>query len=200
MTFRSSFRLVAVLTAFAAVFAGAMPASATSNWYSGMRAFGQVTVEPAVDYSTGNQIFLLTPNNVPTPSHAAQRAHAPLFLTLYPDKSTIPANSLNCQPSNCNHAQIPGIKGHDHLVGMASTHGDFNVAWDVILVIFTPKGVDDGAINRRILNLTVLDAVVANGEAFKTPLITPTGQFSFNCSITSETTYLKGAVLTFPLP
>jgi len=198
MTFRSSFRLVAVLTAFAAVFAGAMPASATSTWYSGMRAFGQVTVEPAVDYSTGNQIFLLTPNNVPTPSHAAQRAHAPLFLTLYPDQSTIPANSLNCQPTNCNHAQVPGIKGHDHLVGKASTHGDFNVAWDVILVIFTPQGIADGAINNRILTLTALNDVVAKQDAFETPFLTPGGPFSFNCSITSEATYVKGTPLTFP--
>jgi hypothetical protein len=198
MTLRSPFRLVAVLTVFAAVLAGAMPASATSNWYSGMRAFGQVTVEPAVDYSTGNQIFLLTPNNVPTPSHAAQRAHAPLYLPLYPDISTIPASSLNCQRTNCNHAQIPGIKGHDHLVGMASTHGDFNVAWDVILVIFTDQGIADGAINHRILTLTALNAVVANHDAFETPFETPGGPFSFNCSITSETTYVKGTPLTFP--
>ena len=198
MTLRSSFRLVAVLTAFAAVFAGAMPASAATNWYSGMRAFGNVTVEPAVDYSTGNQIFLLTPNNVPTPSNAAQRAHAPLFLTLYPDQSTIPANSLNCQPTNCNHAQITGIKGHDHLVGMASTHGDFNVAWDVFLVLFTAQGIADGAINHRILTLMALKAAVANQDAVEIPLMTPGGQFSFNCSITSETTYVKGTPLAFP--
>ena len=194
MTFRSSFRLVAVLTAFAAVFAGAMPASATSNWYSGMRAFGQVTVEPAVDYVTGNQIFLLTPNNVPTPSNAAQRAHAPLFLPLYPTSSSVPANSLNCQPTNCNHVQHFGypLKGHDHLVGMASTHGDFNVAWDVILVGFTSHGFQDGAINHRILTLTDLNAAVTNGDVFEFN----TG-FSFNCSITSETTYVKGTPLTF---
>ncbi len=194
MTFRSSFRLVAVLTAFAAVFAGAMPASATSTWYSGMRAFGQVTVEPAVDYVTGNQIFLLTPNNVPTPSNAAQRAHAPLYLTLYPTLSTLPASSFNCQPTNCNHAQhfdYP-LKGHDHLVGMASTHGDFNVAWDVILVGFTSHGFQDHAINHRILTLTDLNAAVTNGDVFEIN----TG-FSFNCSITSETTYVKGTPLTF---
>ena len=196
MTFRSSFRLVAVLTAFAAVFAGAMPASATT-WQSGMRAFGQVTVEPAVDYMTGGQIFLLTPNNVPTPSHAAQRAHAPLYLPLYPTISGVPTGSLNCQPTNCNHVQsfVYPIKGHDHLVGMASTHGDFNVAWDVILVGFTDKGFADGAINTRILTLTQLNAALANQDVFEIN----TG-FSFNCSITSETTYVKGTPLTFPLP
>jgi hypothetical protein len=198
MTLRSSFRTAAVLAAFATVLAGAVPAAASANWYSGMRAFGQVTVEPAIDASTGNQIFLLTPNNVPTPSNAAARSHAPLYLTLYPDSSTVPANSLNCQPTNCNHAQVPGIKGHDHLVGMASTHGDFNIAWDVVLVFFTAQGVADGAINHRILTLTELNAAVARHDAFTAPLMTPSGQFSFNCSITSEATYVKGTPLSFP--
>ena len=196
MPYRGYFRAVAALAAFAAVMAGAMPASAT-EWYSGMRAFGQVTVEPAVDYSTGNQIFLLTPNNVPTPANAAQRAHAPLYLPLYPTISSVPANSLNCTPTNCNHVQNFGypIKGHDHLVGMASTHGDFNVAWDVILVPFTPKGFHDGAINHRILTLVDLNKAIANGWVSEINT-----HFSFNCSITSETTYLHGTPLTFAVP
>ena len=194
MPFRAYFRVLAVLSAFAAMMMGALPASATINWYSGMRAFGQVTVEPAVDYSTGDQIFLLTPNNVPTPSGAAERSHAPLYLPLYPTGSAVPASSLNCQPTNCNHIQSFGypIKGHDHLVGKASTHGDFNVAWDVILVGFTPKGFGDGAINHRILTLTQLNAAIANHDVF-----TINTGFSFNCSITSETTYLNGTPLTF---
>ena len=50
--------------------------NAQITWYSGQRAYGQVTIEPAVDDATGNEIFLHTPNNVPMPSHAAQRAHA----------------------------------------------------------------------------------------------------------------------------
>ena len=31
--------------------------AAATTWYSGMRAFGQVTVEPAVDSATGDQVF-----------------------------------------------------------------------------------------------------------------------------------------------
>ena len=108
------------------------------------------------------------------------------------------ASSLNCQPTNCNHVQsfLPyPIKGHDHLVGMASTHGDFNVAWDVILVGFTPKAFADRTIDTRILTLKQLNTEIANKEVF-----TINTGFSFNCSITSETTYLKGTVLTFPVP
>src|SRR5215471_19985982 len=122
------------------------------TWYSGQRAFAQVTVEPAVDLATGNEIFLLTPDKAPFPSNAAPRAQAPLYLVLYPTESTIDANTLNCQPVNCDHVQTFAypLKGHDHLVGVPHT-GDFNVAWNVVLVAFTEQGFEDGAINNRIL-------------------------------------------------
>src|SRR5579859_3654914 len=140
----------------------------TTTWYSGQRAFGQATVEPAVDLATGEEIFLLTPNNTPLPVNAAQRAHAPLFLVLYPASSTVPASLLNCQPTNCDHAQTFSypLKGHDHLVGVPNT-GDFNVAWYVILVAFTPQGFNDGAINTRILTLDQLNDAVADGDVVK---------------------------------
>jgi hypothetical protein len=165
-------------------------------WYSGQRAFGQVTVEPAVDSATGKEIFLLTPNKAPLPSKAAQRAHAPLFLVLYPQSSTVPASSLNCQPTNCDHAQTFSypLKGHDHLVGVPPT-GDFNVAWNVILVAFTPKGFADGAINTRILTLDQLDAALTAED-----VVTIGPVVSFNCSITSATTYLRGTPLSFTVP
>jgi hypothetical protein len=189
---------LALALAFAFSLANQGTAAASTTWYSGMRAFGQVTVEPAVDLATGNEIFLLTPNNVQAgPVHAAEPATAPLYLTLYPTASTLPASSFNCLPTNCDHAQtFPGyaLKGHDHLVGVPHT-GDFNVAWDVIVVAFTPHGFADHAINTRILTLTQLDAAVANGDVVKIDI-----GFSFNCSITSITTYLRGTPLTFTAP
>lgn len=174
----------------------AASSNAQITWYSGQRAFGQVTVEPAVDYATGNEIFLLTPDHAPLPSKAAQRAHAPLYLVLYPAESTIDANTVNCQPVNCDHVQTFAypLKGHDHLVGMPHT-GDFNVAWDVVLVAFTDKGFTDGAINHRILTLDQLNKALGAGEVVPIGPVT-----SFNCSITSITTYLLGTPLTFALP
>jgi hypothetical protein len=171
-------------------------ANAQITWYSGQRAFGQVTVEPAVDMATGNEIFLLTPDGAPLPSKAAQRAHAPLFLVLYPEASTIDANTLNCQPVNCDHLQTFAypLKGHDHLVGLPHT-GDFNVAWDVVLVAFTDQGFADGAINNRILTADQLNAALGAGD-----VITIGPVVSFNCSITSATTYLRGTPLTFTVP
>ncbi len=174
--------------------------AASSNaqlpWFSGQRAFGQATVEPAVDLATGDEIFLLTPNNTPMPVNAAQRAHAPLFLVLYPEASTIDADTLNCQPTNCDHAQTFAypLKGHDHLVGVPHT-GDFNVAWDVILVAFTSKGFGDGAINNRILTLDELNAALAAGDVTKIGPVT-----NFHCSITSPRIYLKATPLTFTVP
>ena len=166
------------------------------TWYSGQRAFGQVTIEPAIDDATGNEIFLLTPNNVPLPSNAALRAHAPLYLVLYPAASTIDADTLNCQPVNCDHAQtfVYPLKGHDHLVGVPHT-GDFNVAWDVVLVAFTLQAFGDGAINNRIMTLDQLNAALAAGDVVSIGPVT-----SFNCTITSARTYLKGTALTFTVP
>lgn len=169
---------------------------AQTTWYSGQRAFGQVTIEPAIDDATGNEIFLLTPNNVPLPSNAALRAHAPLYLVLYPVASTIDADTLNCQPVNCDHAQtfVYPLKGHDHLVGVPHT-GDFNVAWDVVLVAFTLQAFADGAINNRIMTLDQLNAALAAGDVVSIGPVT-----SFNCTITSARTYLKGTPLTFTVP
>jgi len=171
-------------------------ASGQITWYSGQRAFGQVVIEPAVDSATGSEIFLLTPDRGPFPSKAAQRAHAPMFLVLYPATSTIDANSLNCQPTNCDHLQTFAypLKGHDHLVGVPPT-GDFNVAWDVILVTFTDQGFQDGAIDTRILTLDQLNAALAAGDATTIGPVT-----TFNCSITSAVTYLKGIPLSFTVP
>jgi len=190
---RPSMVLVAVLVGATA------SVNAQTIWYSGQRAYGQVTVEPAVDSATGNEIFLHTPNNAPLPSNAAQRAHAPLYLVLYPETSSVDANILNCQPTNCDHVQTfppygVSLKGHDHLVGVPHT-GDFNVAWDVVLAVFTPQGFADGAINTRILTLDQLNAAVAAGDV---ALIGPVT--SFNCSITSASTYLKGIPLSFSAP
>jgi len=174
-------------------------ADGPTTWYSGQRAFGKLTVEPAIDSATGDEIFLLTPDNAPMPTNSAPRAHAPLYLVLYPQNSTVDASSLNCQPTNCNHVQtfapygLP-LKGHDHLVGVPHT-GDFNVAWDVILVAFTEHGFKDGATDNRILTLDQLNAAVAAGDVMKIGPVT-----DFNCSITSIRTYVKGTVLTFPAP
>jgi hypothetical protein len=201
-------------------------ASASINSYgqgSGQRTFAQASVEPAIDFSTGGTIYLLTPIKAPFPAKANPVATAPLYLPLYPESSTVVAGDLNCQPTNCDHANVlpfpdpgyygalPGtdpacvdfnggqpcatVKGHDHLVGVAKTHGDFNVAWTVKPVIFTHKAFEDGMINTRILTLSQLMAEVASGDVVIAPdLVT------FNCSVTSARTYELGTPVVIPFP
>lgn len=198
-------------------------ASATINAHgqeSGQRVFGNASVEPAIDSSTGNKVYLLTPIHAPFPSKANPVATAPLYLPLYPMSSTIPADDLNCQPTNCDHANVlpfpspdygaasaqacadfnggqpcSWVKGHDHLVGIAKTQGDFNVAWTVKPVIFTHQAFVDGKINERILTVNQLMALVASGDVVIAPdLVT------FNCSSTSERTYELGTPTVIPFP
>jgi hypothetical protein len=139
-----------------------------------------------------------------------------MHIPMYPATSTINPTTLNCQPHNCDHLNVlpfpaPGypnggticaqfgfpvgacslVLGHDHLIGVQPT-GDFNVAWHVILVVFTRKGVDDGASNNRILTLQELDSLVTSGDAFTIPTA-----ITFNCSIVPLTVYLRGVPLSF---
>jgi hypothetical protein len=189
---------------------------------SGQRTFGQASVEPAFNAANGNTLYLLTPDKAPLPSKANPVATAPLYLVVYPVSSTIPANELNCQPTNCDHANVlpfPSVdygalpdtnqacvdfnggapcslvKGHDHLVGVASTHGDFNVAWHVKLVVFTHAAFVDGNIDTRITTLNQINALVASQDAVV--LDTP---ITFNCSITSGRTYAIGTPRVIPFP
>lgn len=182
---------------------------------TGQVAFGRVTVEPAYDDMTGSLIYLLTPDKAPFPSKANSIATAPMYLPMYPTSSTV--SLFNCLPTNCDHVQVlpPGlvtslglqsvyptgtistkygsftgglVKGHDHLVGVAKTGGDFNVAWHVYLVLFTPQGVGNGTINQPLRTLQDVNAAIARGDA-----VGPIDSgIVFNCSITSEATYLRG--------
>jgi len=179
-------------------------------------------VEPAIDYSDGSTVYLLTPDKAPFPSRANPIATAPLYLPLYPLNSTVPAAGLNCQPNNCDHVNVlpfpnadhgslPGndvrcvdfnggnpcsaVKRHDHLVGVASTYGDFNVAWAVKLLVFTHRAFLDGKINSRITTIAQIEALKASGDLIQ--LDTPV---TFNCSIRSGRTYDLGAPIAIPFP
>jgi hypothetical protein len=216
--------LLAVTVVFVA---GAVPAIAIASsgvpWQTGIRAVGNgATIEPAVNDVTGAQTFLITPNHSPfwdtsqhppgTPIPAnLLKTSAPLYLVTYPIGSTVDTTDpLNCYtegafdptgtlPYNCDHAQIPGIKGHDHLVGVpgsskAAVGGDFNVAWHVMATFFTPQGIQDGAMNTRILTLQQLINAQKAGDVSG---FVDTGIY-FNCSVVSSPVYMNGTPLSFP--
>jgi hypothetical protein len=169
-------------------------AASAASTPTGQVAFGQATVEPAINDADGSTVFLLTPNKAPFPSMAnPQHAVAPLYLPVYPVGSTIDPSTLNCQPSNCDHVRtfFYPIIGHDHLVGVRPT-GDFNVAWHVWVIAFTPKGFADGAINTRLMTLSAIQAAQAAGDVFPID-----SGITFNCSIVSQTVYNLGTPLHF---
>jgi hypothetical protein len=219
------FKLVGLLTSLAAatLVVGAAPsvagASVNLSWQSGIRAVGNgATIEPAVNDIAGTQTFLLTPNNAPffaagaTPGAPSPsfKVSAPLYLVTYPLGSTVdqgPGSSpLNCYTAgyfdhgastyNCDHAQIPGVLGHDHLVGVPSTQkagGDYNVQWHVYITFFTAQGQSDGAMNHRILTLQQLQTEQGLGDV--TPAI-DTG-ILFYCAAVSGAAYNSGTPLSF---
>jgi hypothetical protein len=183
---------------------------------TGQTAYAQQSVEPAIDDMTGNLIYLKTPINAPFPSNANSTAWAPMYLPMYPADSTV--SPLNCLDTNCDHVQVLPeglvaathlssvypirtistkygtftgglVKGHDHLVGVAKSGGDFNIAWHVFLLLFTPHAVADGAINTHVLTLADIAKAQANGDL--------TGPIDsgivFNCSIVPAVVYNHGA-------
>ena len=215
---RSRLRVLFIALAAAALAIAALPSIASSAsgdvaWQTGIRAVGNgATIEPAVNDVTGAQTFLITPNHSPFfsgpgPVPPAFNSAAPLYLVTYPIASTADASApFNCYtegffnsslPYNCDHAQIPGVKGHDHLVGVPGTQkagGDYNVAWHVLATFFTAKGISDGAMNTRILTLAQLTAAQAAGDVTG---FADTGIY-FNCSAVSSSVYLGGTPLSFP--
>ncbi|HEX9043703.1 MAG TPA: hypothetical protein VF802_01635 [Candidatus Limnocylindrales bacterium] len=216
-----SLRLVRLASLAAVLVVAAAPSVANAapamDWQTGIRAVGNgATIEAAVNDVDGSQTFLLTPNNAPfyaagiTPGPippSLAKVSAPLYLVTYPLDSTADTNApFNCYTSgyfdhgaslyNCDHAQIPGIKGHDHLVGVPGSSkagGDFNVQWHVFVTFFTKKGHDDGAMNTRILTLADLQAAQAARDV--TPFI-DTGIY-FYCAVVSSAVYSAGTPLTF---
>jgi len=215
-------RLLVLLTAGLVIFAAPSIGGASVNlpWQTGIRAVGNgATIEPAVDLTDGTQTFLITPNHSPfynggaTPNAPIpppfNRVNAPLYLVTYPIGSTADAtNKFNCYtegafdptgtlPYNCDHAQIPGVKGHDHLVGdpgSKTPDGDYNVQWHVWITLFTPQGIADGASNTRILTLHDLKAAQAAGDV--TGFID--SHIYFMCAAVSGAVYRNGTPLSFP--
>jgi hypothetical protein len=202
----------------AAVAPSIASASVSSPWQTGMRAVGNgATIEPAVNDTNGSPTYLITPNNspfydgssnptapVPTPF---SKVSAPLYLVTYPLASTVDAAApLNCYtegafdptlPYNCDHAQIPGVKGHDHLVGVPGSQkagGDYNVQWHVWATFFTAQGQSDGAMNTRILTLDQLQDAQARGDV--TPFVDT--HIYFDCSAVSGAVYKGATPLSFP--
>jgi len=201
---RTPFIVAAVMTAFVLA-AGPVQGTGVP---SGERFIGNLSkghgavIEPAYDYSIGGLAYILTPTGAPFPSNANDHAIAPLYIVVYP--SSYPGWTLNCMgvPGNCpDHDGLiagaattiePGVygtdpatvPGHDHLIGLANTGGDWNVAWHVWVILFTSAGAAD----THITTLGQLQTALRGGE-----VISVDSGIVFNCSSVPATTYWHGA-------
>jgi hypothetical protein len=132
---------------------------------------------------------------------------APIFLPVYPAGSGIDPATLNCDHvvplsgggtgDNCiDHGNLVagavsglpaysgGVLGHDHLVGISSTGGDFNVLWEPVLVLFT--SVDPHQV--RLTTLAQIETAYQDGKIF----FAPAPPLTFHCSVVSAAAYNKG--------
>lgn len=173
---------------------------------SGERAVGNATIEPAYNDADGSIVYLLTPNrlaplgaNNPI-ANVNSHAVAPLFLIAYPPGTP---GTFNCMgaPGNCpDHGGViagvatsvmpsvygtdpQAVPGHDHLVGVARTGGDFNVPWHVYVELFKP-----GATVTHITTLSQLEAAWSAGSLLEID----TG-IVFACSVVSAQAYMAGS-------
>ncbi len=172
---------------------------------SGERTHGNVTIEPAYNDADGSIVYLLTPNRLAplganNPINSVNsHAVAPLFLIVYPPGTP---GIFNCMgaPGNCpDHggviaglatAVMPSVygtdplavPGHDHLVGVARTGGDFNVPWHVYVELFKP--------NVSVTHITTLSELQAAWSAHSLKEV-DTG-ITFVCAIVSANAYMAG--------
>lgn len=213
----SKFRAALLMAATAVLGVSTVLAQST-----GEVLLGNSSVEPAFDDITGNLVFYLETSKSPMPVKANAHAIAPLYAIVYPVNSSVPADGLNCQRTNCDHLNVlpfqdpdygmlagsdpacqafnagqpcSPVKGHDHLIGIAATGGDFNVAWQVVLVIFKSKAFGDGTINTPIRTLKQLQSLVDEDDVMmvNTPI-------TFDCAVVSEHTYDNGAPMVVAYP
>jgi hypothetical protein len=163
---------------------------------------GQTSVEPVYDDMTGAVAYVATPIHVANPVHTNPRAWAPFYLPMYPTGATVGASAtLDCVgiPGNCpDHdglvagaamAIMPsvyggGVIGHDHLMAGPASGGDFNIAWEPVLVLFTSKA----AANEHITTLAQITAALARHDVIEVPI----PQATFHCSVVPAVVYWNG--------
>lgn len=163
---------------------------------------GHAAIEPAYNADTGGLMYLLTPTGAPFPSISNSHARSPLYLVEYPPGTV---GTFNCMgvPGNCpDHDGLVAsvatqampsvygndptvVPGHDHIADPPGAP-DFNIAWEVIEVLWTDKAVADHAITHLTTDGQIEQAFEA-GYVTKIDL-----GFAFNCSVVSAAAYARG--------
>jgi hypothetical protein len=77
-----------------------------------------------------------------------------------------------------------GVIGHDHLMAGPASGGDFNIAWEPVLVLFTSTA----AANEHITTLAQITAALARHDVIEVPI----PQATFHCSVVPAVVYWNG--------
>ena len=185
-------------------------AEAAASIPSGERIHGQSTIEPVYDDTTGNLNFVMTPNKAPNPVNSNPKSWAPFYVPVYPLSASASVGTLQCAhlpADNCPDHGPPiagaaasivpsvygapdgsGVLGHDHLMAPPGSGGDFNIAWEPILVLFTSSA----AANTHLTTLAQINAAVNSGNAFEVPL----PQLTFQCEVVPANLYANSTPVT----
>jgi hypothetical protein len=151
------------------------------------------------DTTTGNLIYVMTPIGPPNPTHANAHAVSPLFIVVYPNSAAESVGTMNCAHEggdNCGdhgpgiadlaQSVVPsvygdGVWGHDHIMD-GSGGSDFNVAWHVVVVLFT----NAAAAKTHITTEDQLHAALDAEDAF-----TVDTDITFHCNLVLGATYSR---------
>jgi hypothetical protein len=163
----------------------------------------------------------------PMPVNSNVQSMVPVYVVVYPKTSMISAESLQCQPTNCDHLNVlpfpaPNyelgsdavcqkwnagapcslVKGHVHLFGVASDGGDFKVPHFVKLLLFTSQAFAECTNNtdcamNKAVNTLAQMQALVVSGDLTPPLDTP---ITVNLSVVPERTYELGTptVIAFP--
>ena len=90
----------------------------------------------------------------------------------------------NCAPDATAPPNTSNVLGHDHLVGVAQSGGDFNVLWEPVLVLFT-------AVDPNQERITTLDQIETAVNVTHTAFLVPLPTLTFPCSVEGPAAYEK---------
>ena len=133
---------------------------------------------------------------------ANPQAWAPFCVPVYPVSSFASVGTLQCtdavpalkQVENCpdhgpaiaaaiggsgNSVYASGVLGHDDLMAPPASGGDFNIAWEPILVVF----IDPAAAQPRVTTLAEIVALLSPSATAHGPaaVLVPLPQATFRC-------------------
>jgi hypothetical protein len=185
---------------------------------------GNSIIGPVFDSATGKTVFVRQALGAPMPVNSNVNSMVPVYVVVYPRTSTIPADSLNCQPTNCDHLNVlpfPDLDyglasdsqcqqwnggspcslvlGHNHLFGVPSDGGDFKVPHYVKLVVFTHQAFAECLTNADCaMNGAVKTLAQLQALVASGDAIVLDTPITVNLSVVPERTYELGTPTVIP--